>query len=185
MLKIEKCDMQSYEKVRLFYHSLIDATKNSSTYYIGWEKDIYPSPEFLQESIAHGELYIGFEHDEIVAAMVLNHEYNESYEKYQWQTQADKEEIIIIHALGVHPDHTGKGYAKQLVNFAIHHAKDDGCKAIRLDVLKGNVPAEKLYTSMGFVHLHTLPMYYEDTGWTDYELYEHVLCNNEYEDINN
>ncbi len=48
-------------------------------------------------------------------------------------------------------------------------------KAIRLDVLKGNLPAEKLYSGLGFRYLHTLNMFYEDTGWTDYELYEYTL----------
>lgn len=40
------------------------------------------------------------------------------------------------------------------------------------DFLKGNIPAERLYSSMGFKYLHTLQMYYEDTGLTDYELYK-------------
>ncbi|MDD5922530.1 MAG: hypothetical protein PUC44_05065 [Eubacteriales bacterium] len=48
-------------------------------------------------------------------------------------------------------------------------------KAVRLDVLAGNVPAEKLYEGLGFKYMDALKMYYEDTGWTDYELYEYVL----------
>ena len=48
-------------------------------------------------------------------------------------------------------------------------------KAIRLDVLGGNVPAEKLYTDLGFKYMDTLKMYYEYTCRTDYELYEYVL----------
>ena len=59
-----------------------------------------------------------------------------------------------------------------MVQFAIDAARENGQKVIRLDVLKGNVPAEKLYAERGFKYLHTLPMFYEDTGWTDYELYE-------------
>ena len=55
----------------------------------------------------------------------------------------------------------------------IRQAEPD--KAIRLDVLKGNLPAEKLYTGLGFKYLHTLKMFYEDTGWTDYELYEYRI----------
>ena len=77
-----------------------------------------------------------------------------------------------IHALGVHPHYAGHGYAKELVGFAIKYAKENKQKSIRLDVLKGNVPAEKLYSRMGFKYLCTLPMYYEDTGLTDYEIYE-------------
>ena len=77
-----------------------------------------------------------------------------------------------IHALGVYPHYVGQGYAKELVGFAIKYAKENNQKSIRLDVLKGNVPAEKLYSSMGFKYHCTLPMYYEDIGLTDYEIYE-------------
>jgi ribosomal protein S18 acetylase RimI-like enzyme len=62
-----------------------------------------------------------------------------------------------------------------MLRFAIDRARQEKQKVIRLDVLKGNVPAEKLYSGMGFEYLHTLPMFYEDTGWTDYELYEYRL----------
>ena len=49
---------------------------------------------------------------------------------------------------------------KKLVRFAIEYAKQNHQKAIRLDFLKGNIPAERLYSSMGFKYLHTLQMYY-------------------------
>ncbi len=58
---------------------------------------------------------------------------------------------------------------------AYDKGRSEGMKAIRLDVLKGNLPAEKLYSGLGFRYLHTLNMFYEDTGWTDYELYEYTL----------
>ena len=54
-------------------------------------------------------------------------------------------------------------------------AKTAGQKALRLDVLKGNTPAEKLYTHFGFQSRGVVRMYYEDTGWTDYEVYEYLL----------
>lgn len=161
----------NYQDIRAFYHSLIDAMQ-SADYHIGWEKDIYPAPEFLQDSIQREELFIGVENKKIVAAMVLNHQCNDGYEKYQWPTKAERDEVMVLHALGVHPACAGKGLAKQMVTFAIEKARKNHQKALRLDVLKGNVPAEKLYSGMGFKYLHTLPMYYEDTGWTDYELYE-------------
>ena len=163
-----------YEAVRNFYHSLIDNMKDSP-YDIGWKKDIYPAPEFLKESIRNEELYIGLNEDTIIAAMVLNNQCNEGYKKFNWQTKASENEITVIHALGVHPSCSGRGYAKEMVKKAIQIAKNKRQKAIRLDVLGGNVPAERLYTSLGFKYMNTLKMYYEDTGWTDYELYEYVL----------
>lgn len=173
-MEIVKASEKQYEAVRSFYHSLIDGMKDSP-YDIGWIKDIYPAPEFLMESIENGELYTCIEDNHIVGAMVLNHQCNEGYKKFQWQTEAAENEILVIHALGVHPVHSGKGYAKAMVKRVLEIAADMQQKAIRLDVLKGNVPADKLYTGLGFRYMDTLQMYYEDTGWTDYKLYEYVL----------
>ena len=41
--------------------------------------------------------------------------------------------------------------------------------------LGGNVPAERLYTGQGFARCGTVRMFYDDTGWTDYGLYEYLL----------
>ena len=62
-----------------------------------------------------------------------------------------------------------------MVKFAIEKARTEQQKALRLDVFKGNVPAEKLYAGLGFQYLHTLQMLYEDTGWTDFKLYEYKI----------
>ncbi len=171
---LTKATTDRYEEVRLFYHSLIDAMQGSP-YLPGWQKDIYPAPEFLDHSIRKNELYIGMESDEIACAMVLNHDCNEGYAEFDWPTKASAGEIMVIHALGVHPRHFGKGFARQMVRAAIQEAREEKQKVLRLDVLKGNIPAERLYTTEGFRYLHTLPMFYEDTGWTDYELFEYVL----------
>ncbi len=171
---IRKAKTDEYQTVRAFYHSLIDGLAGRP-YGAGWKKDIYPAPDFLSDAVRAGELYIGEEDGKIVASMVLNHDCNEGYREFRWPTEAEDGEVTVIHALGVHPDCAGKGYGRQLVRFAVDAARGDRQKVIRLDVLKGNLPAEKLYAGMGFRLLHTLPMYYEDTGWTDYELYEYPL----------
>ena len=82
--------------------------------------------------------------------MVVNHECNEAYKGLQWPTAAEEDEISVIHALGVHPSQCRKGYASGMVKYAIETARDNHQKVIRLDVLKGNIAAEKLYGSLGF-----------------------------------
>ena len=173
-MKIIKADRNQYENVRSFYHSMIDAMAGS-TAYVGWKKDIYPSSEFLSDSIRQGELYIVSEDENITAAMVFNHDHNDGYAGIHWQTEADDTEVMVIHALGVHPNHYGKGYAKALVRETISMAGKSGMKAIRLDVLEGNTPAEKLYLDFGFQYTDTVRMYYEDTGWTNFRLYEYRI----------
>lgn len=174
MLNIRKAERDEYEAVRSFYHSLIRGIEGSE-YSAGWKIDIYPAPEYLRQVIADGELWIGEEGDRIVSCMVVNHHHNEGYDQFEWPTKAPDNEVTVIHALGVHPDFGGRGIGRTMVRKAISIAKEEGQKVIRLDVLKGNVPAEKLYEREGFQKLYTLPMYYDDTGWTDYELYELVL----------
>lgn len=171
---IRAAQLSEFQEVRAFYHAIIDGIGDSAIS-AGWKKDVYPAPEFLHESIRAGELFIAEEDDSIVGAMVLNHQGNESYKSFRWPTEASDGEVTVIHALGVHPSYTRRGFAKQMVRFALDRARAQRQKTVRLDVLKGNLYAEKLYAGMGFRYLHTLPMYYEDTGWTDYELYEYPL----------
>lgn len=165
---------QEFDLVRQFYHSLIDAMKNAQ-YKPGWEKGIYPSDTDLRKTLGLEELFIGLEGEQIISAMIMNHDANEGYIKVSWPTEAKPKEVTVIHALGVHPDFSGRGYAKELVAMALLTAKEQGQKAVRLDVLAENIPAERLYSGMGFRYVDTLQMYYKDTGWTQFKLFEYPL----------
>lgn len=172
--EIRKAEASEFQAVRGFYHQLIDELEGAQ-YSAGWEKDVYPANEYLQEALKKEQLYVGVKEGQIMGAMILNHDCNESYEKVKFEHDFAPEKILVIHALGVMPSHGAKGYGKKLVEEAIAVAKEQQVQAIRLDVLKGNLPAEKLYTSMGFQYIDAVTMFYEDTGWTDYEVYEYVL----------
>lgn len=171
---IAKATINQLQDVREFYYAVIDDIGDSQDS-VGWKKDIYPSLEFLRDSIQNGELFVGMEDEDIIGAMVLNHHFNEEYKKLQWPTQADDAEATIIHALAVHPMQKQKGYAKQLVQFAIDDARGKQQKVIRIDVMPRNRNAKKLYPGMGFQYVDTLRSFYEDVGWEDFELYEYPL----------
>ena len=168
---IKKAVSDEYDSVRHFYHSLIDALEGTR-YHPKWQKDIYPSQADLESAIAAGELYIGRVENRIAAAMVLNQKCNPEYDDVRWLLELDRSEFMVIHMLGVHYDFAGRGLAKEMVRFAAATAKAAGMKAIRLDVLKGNVPAERLYPGMGFGYVDTIQLFYEDTGRVDFLLYE-------------
>ena len=42
-------------------------------------------------------------------------------------------------------------------------------------MLGTNLTAQKLYERVGFQYRGTLQLYYEDTGLTDFRLYEYIL----------
>ena len=155
LMDIRAADISEYERVRLFYYSLINEMAQLP-YGAGRIKDVYPSREMIKGCVEAGEYYIAEENGSICGAMVVNHSFNESYRDFDWPTKAEDDEITVIHALGVHPKYMGKGIAKRMVRFVINKANEEGQKAIRLDVLKGNLPAEKLYSGLGFKYLNTL-----------------------------
>ena len=174
MLQIRVAGKEDYSNVRDFYYLLIDAMEDAE-YTPGWEKDIYPTQEFLMKSIENSELYVGEIDGHMVACMVVNHEYNDGYKGIRWSVEAKDSELLVVHALGVHPMFCGRGIAKQLVQKVIEMSRENHIKTIRLDVLEGNIPAEKAYVKMGFVYLDTVQMFYEDTGWTNYKVFEFVV----------
>ena len=173
-MRIGRVKPEDYGRVRDFYYELIDAMAGDR-FNPGWERDVYPTREFLRSSIEKGELFVGEEDGKILASMVVNHDYNEGYRKASWPVNALDDQVYVIHALGVHPEFFGRGIAKAMVREVIHMAGENGMRALRLDVLEGNLPAEKSYTAVGFRYVDTVRMFYEDTGWTNYKLYEYSI----------
>ena len=158
-------------QVRDFYWTLIDGMRDAQ-YLPGWQKGIYPTDEFLRESLDRGELFVLERNGQLVGAMVVNHQCNEGYAQARWAVDAQLEEISVIHALGVLPACHGQGLAKELTLAAVRMARERGQRAVRLDVLGTNLAAKRLYEGLGFQFRKALQMYYDDTGWTEYLLYE-------------
>lgn len=51
-------------------------------------------------------------------------------------------------------------------------------KGENYDKIDRPTPAERLYPGLGFSYVDTIQMYYEDTGWTEFLLYEYPLKEN-------
>jgi len=173
-MTIKSVNLNDFENVMQFYYDLIESMQ-SAEFRPGWKKDIYPTRQFIRDSIVKNELFIAIIDDSIVGSMIMNHDYADGYSKIKWKITVEKNEIMVIHALGISQYYQGKGIAKKMVEYAIENCKNSGIKAIRLDVLASNKPAQKLYTAMGFIYMNTIQLFYEDTGLTDFLLYELVL----------
>lgn len=174
MAQIRRAQINELERVKAFYDMVIDAMEGAQ-YAPAWQKDIYPSKEDLSGALSRGELYVGERDGDIVSAMVVNRTYNEGYNGAPWRVAARPDEVTVVHMLCTHPDCARQGLGRELVAEAIDIAKKRGDRVMRLDVLRGNLPAGKLYAGMGFEYIKTVNMFYEDTGWVDFELYEYVL----------
>lgn len=97
----------------------------------------------------------------------------EDIKDFYWNLIDEMEEKVLIpHALAVIPKQQGSGVGKKIVEEILQYARSQGKKAVRLDILGKNEVAEKLYTKCGFKFVQAKTMFYEDTGWTEYKMYE-------------
>ena len=176
MTEIRLAKPEEFEKVLKFYYTTIDMMEGWEHSSL-WKKNVYPSDSYIKESIEKNELWVfeDFEQGDFISSMILSHEFNEGYKGIDWPTEAGKDEILVVHAFGVLPSCHSRGIGSKMIQNAIAVGRQRGMKAIRLDVLEHNMPANKLYAKNNFNFVSTARMFYEDTGWTDFKLYEYAL----------
>ena len=119
-------------------------------------------------------MHIGLIGDRIVCGVIISGN-DDIYNEITWPTEATTEEVSVLHLLVVHDDFSGRGFAKRLVAYSADVSRKLGKKVIRLDVIKGNIPAEKLYIKCGFKFVVEQKIFYEDTGFADFRMLEMVL----------
>lgn len=124
----------------------------------------FPPEDMVLTAIERNELYVGVEDGIIMAAYILNHDSDPAYDTVKWQIAADKSEISVLHALRVHPQYSGRGYASRLVEHSIDAARRKGQKAVRLDCIEGNSIPHQMYRSHGFEYIDTVEICYADIG---------------------
>lgn len=177
MLQFQQADICDFEAIQQFYWDVIEDIhkNNTANENLGWEKGVYPSDDFLQTSLEKGELYTLMDGSVLCACVILNSECNEGYLGCPWGITCEPTEVLTPHALAVHPRMQGKGIGKIVVGHVLDVAVQKDKKAVRLDVLGACAAAERLYRSCGFQFVAAKNMYYEDTGWTEYRLFERNL----------
>jgi GNAT superfamily N-acetyltransferase len=100
---------------------------------LGLVKIVYPE-YFKKKTASLGNYYGIYKNNQLVAV---------TGERMQM------EDYIEVSAVITHPDHTGKGYAKQLVTHAVNAIFEQN-KTPFLHVSESNVGAIKLYEKLGF-----------------------------------
>lgn len=144
--------------------------------YPHWHSENHPTPEEVVHWVEAGELYLALdEAGAIVGVTVLNHDTVDGYGDAAWSIAAQPHEVLVVHALGVVPDHLGKGVSRFLVDSTLEVARALGCTTVRLDTYVENIPARKLYERYGFTDLGCHTLTYEGTDLSEFHLFEYVL----------
>ena len=166
--------LSDLENLKELYQVVIDHQKYDE-YSPDWHMGIYPSDNDFISHIQNNEFYVGLQDGIIVSAGVLTHGDDPIYSKVKWLNPVDSKDVSVIHLFTVSPNYRKKGYSREMFDYLLNSAKENGVKAIHLDVAYGNIPAEKLYTKFGFQHTDTIDVYYEDTGDMKAVIMEKVL----------
>ena len=165
--------MDELEDLVAFYRHVIHQQSKKENG-VKWSMDVYPTRQDIASALEAGEMHAGTLNGRIVCAFRLGGN-DDAYNRFDWPMEASPEEVSVIHLLAVDDDFGGRGFATRLVAYAAGISRRMGKKVIRLDVLKGNTPAEELYLKCGFSFITEQKIFYEDTGLMDFRMFELVL----------
>lgn len=132
------------------YDAILTREETGGPVYTNWQRGKYPTPDTARSALEAGTLYVG-ETDGVLWGVVnLNGEQLPEYDEIPWTIPAEKDRVGVIHTLCIHPAQSGHGYARQMVAFCEAESRRQGKRVIRLDTWEGNLPANRLYPSLGY-----------------------------------
>lgn len=173
MINLRKAEIKDTEKILEFYQKVIESNKDSE-FKPKWSR-YYPNLEYIETSIENGELYIYTENDNIIASVVLNNRFNPEYEDINWNVSAKLDEITIIHTFAVDSNFAGKGIGKEIFRQIKENAIKNNQKTIRIDIINGNIGAQKVFEKLGFEYIGTVDVFHKAVGLEKFHLYELAL----------
>ena len=121
------------------------------------------------------QFYVGEENGVLWGVVNLNSVQLPEYGAIPWTIPAAAEEVGVIHTLCIRPSCSGRGYARQMVAFCEAEARRQGRTVIRLDTWEGNLPANRLYPSLGYRYAGTAEFFFMGFVRENLNCYEKAL----------
>ena len=169
-MKLIQCDESRLPAVTEFYHKAIEYFETHVNYPF-WSSE-HPSDESITEAVRRGEQYICVEDGEIIGALLLSEDPDGDYEAGGWSRDLKEGEYLSVHVLAVSSECYQGGVGSFMVGECISIARSKGYKALRLDIVPTNTPAERLYKKMGFVYAGTVDLKRPTAPIPLFDLYE-------------
>ena len=162
------------ETVKKLYINVIENTpKIDKT--ARWVYGKHPTDESLRSYIENGEMFLLTDRDTVAGMVAIVMHQGTDYEDIPWAEKLENDQVATLHLLAVCPDYRGRALGNTILELAGELAKQQGKKALRLDVLESNLPAQRMYEKAGYEYRGKQRWYAENTGWTNFLLYEKSL----------
>ena len=142
---------------------------------VRWIYGQHPKDEMIQDYMDNREMYALMNGNEIAGMVAVVMHQDDNYKTVPWQVDLRNDEVATIHILAICPEYQGRSLGIQLINQIEKLSKNNGKKAVRLDVLKSNIPAQKMYERAGYSLRGEQKLYAENTGITDFLFYEKIF----------
>lgn len=173
-MEIQKVEWAQFNDIQNIYVDIIEKTADMEKY-ARWKKGMHPTDATIMGYIKSGSMYQYTINDIIAGVVAITLEQEEDYHEITWGIEAKDAEVAVIHILGVNPECQKQGVGTRLIAEALELARTQGKKAVRLDALASNTPAQHMYCKNGFIYRGKRNQYAENTGWTDFYFYEYII----------
>ncbi|MDF2675880.1 MAG: sortase-like acyltransferase [Bacillota bacterium] len=142
-MHIRKAELEDLNIIIEIYKNAIKYLNENKIYQ--WD-EIYPNKAILEEDILKKEMYIGIVNNAIVSVVVINSEYDEHYDNFNWEC----DNFAVIHRLCVNPVNQNQKIGKNTMILIEELLKEKGIKSIRLDAFSLNPYSLRMYDNLGY-----------------------------------
>lgn len=173
-MQLIKASEQDFDRVKAAYLDIALNTPDMEKY-ARYDYGKHPKEEDIRAYIDAGYMYLFLDGQNIAGAAAITWHQGAEYHPVKWQIDAADDEVMVLHLLGIVPAYQRRGTGSAMIRQALQMAQEKSLKACRLDTLESNLPAQRLYEKLGFKYCGSRHWYADNTGWTDFYLYEYVL----------
>lgn len=163
-----------FDLLTSFYRDAIEHTPEMELYG-RWIYGLHPTDAMILEYIRGKAMYFCRQNGQIIFAYALTPSQGADYHDTPWGLELKDDQVAVVHLLCVNPRWQHRGMGRLAMEHAVNLAKEMGKKALRLDALACNKPAQRLYESQGFQRRGMAHWFADNVGWTDFCLYERIL----------
>lgn len=173
-MQFKQASINNLAEISQFY-SAVCLHQQLDQYGADWHWGDYPSRPLLAEKLQNEIVVEGLVDGQIASVGILTDGEDPNYCHVPWSLPSKKQETTVLHLFAVSPTFRGQGIAQRMLKKIFSLAKHHGYSVMHLDVLKGNVPAEKAYTKAGFQFTGEMVIHYQDIGDTTAHMFERSL----------
>lgn len=147
-IRVRKAEREDLDAIEELYGRVGDAEKDRPD---GprWKRGVYPLRQDAEEGLAAGALYAAELDGRIAGTVILLREQDSAYGQADWQIPLE-EPVFVVHTLAVDPAYSRLGVGRALLGYAAEIGRQQGLRAIRLDVYEENQRAVRFYEACGY-----------------------------------